>query len=221
MEYESCMQFVSVLSHLLLLLFPFYFQPVRILAASTSVQKWSVFSNLFIFYYLLFYFSVCCWFCILVSGNKQKKTACRTEVVELKWPRGTAMGVWTAFIVTTSWRTVNFIFFSKIWSLFHWPPPCFFFFACSSNKFSPSFLWLTTPTPMKESVRQTRVLVWNMVHRSNVTGFRFLVYCMPSASCNVCMRSDRGSCYRSWDVYHFAILPFLEQGDPADSLPAF
>lgn len=98
----SCMQSVSVLSHLLLLLFPFYFEQVRIWQ-HLLLCKWSVLAT---FYFLLFTFLLLCLLLILHFG-KWKKTACQTEVVELKWPRGTAMGVWTAFIVTTSWENCD------------------------------------------------------------------------------------------------------------------
>lgn len=151
MEYEAACNLYQSLATCFYYCFPFIFNQSGF-GSIYFCAKWSVLAT-FYFYHLLFYFSVCCWFCILVSGNK--KTACRTEVVELKWPRGTAMGVWTAFIVTTSWRTVI-----KIWSLFHWPLA---FCACTSNEYTLPTLSLTTAsslTPMKESVRHTGVLVW-------------------------------------------------------------
>lgn len=124
MEYEAACNLYQSLAICFYYCFPFIFNQSGF-GSIYFCAKWSVLAT-FYFYHLLFYFSVCCWFCILVSGNK--KTACRTEVVELKWPRGTAMGVWTAFIVTTSWRTVI-----KIWSLFHWPLA---FCACTSNEYT-------------------------------------------------------------------------------------
>lgn len=163
-------------------------------------------SNILFFYDLLFYFSVCCWFCILVSGKKN------------------CMSDWSGWAEMTAWNSYGSL------NCFH---SHHFLENCDTDLVTLSLalllLWLhfkrivsalslTNLTPMKESVRQTRVLVWNgpsIGQTWQASDFRLL-----HAFCIVCSMHGEvtGDHFMKAGMFIICHSPF-SPGDPADSLP--
>lgn len=151
----SCMHLYQSLVTCFYYCFPFYFEAVRIWQ-HLLLCKWSVLATFFIFYDLLFYFSVCCWFCILVSGKKN----CMSD-----WSGWAEMTAWNSYGSLNCFHSRHFLencdkdlvtLSLALFSFFLF----FFFCDCISNKYSLPAANMSL-TPLKESVQQTRVLVWN------------------------------------------------------------
>lgn len=163
-------------------------------------------SSILFFYDLLFYFSVCCWFCILVSGKKN------------------CMSDWSGWAEMTAWNSYGSL------NCFH---SHHFLENCDTDLVTLSLalllLWLhfkrivfalslTNLTPMKESVWQTRVLVWNgpsIGQTWQASDFRLL-----HAFCIVCSMHGEviGDHFMKAGMFTICHSPF-SPGDPADSLP--
>lgn len=126
--------------------------------------KQSVIEPFFYFYFFIFlHFWLLCSLLILHFG-KWTKTACQTEVVELRWPRGGQKKLWesewTAFIVTTSKRNVlkDLVTLSLALNVIY----------RASSKYSLSLFWFCLNSivcffffePMKESDETLEVVYW-------------------------------------------------------------
>lgn len=148
MEYEAACNLYQFLVTCFYYCFPFYFEPVRIWQ-HLLLCKWSVLAT---FYFLLFTFLLLCLLLILHFGKWKKN--CMSD-----WSGWAEMTAWNSYGSLNCFHSHHFLenCDKRFGHSFTGPV---FVIALQMNTL-PSVANNLSLTPMKESVRQTRVLVWN------------------------------------------------------------